>query len=164
MSATTTIDLRVAADEDAGAVIDLVARCFADYPGCVMDLPGLDADLPQVATRFREAGGCFWVAEEAGRILGCIGYAPGVDGIELKRLYVAREARRHGLATRLLGLVLDAARRHRAAAIHLWSDTRFGEAHAFYVRHGFEQTGETRKLHDPSDTTEYAFRRNLVFC
>lgn len=156
------IGVREAAGNDSAAVIDLIARCFADYPGCVMDLPGLDADLPRVAANFREAGGCFWVAERAGRIVGCVGYAPAGAGLELKRLYVDRAARRQGLASRLLARVLEVAMQRRAASIRLWSDTRFAEAHAFYLRHGFVPTGETRKLHDPSDTTEYEFRRDLA--
>ncbi len=154
--------IRDASDADAPAVIALIARCFSDYDGCVMDLPGLDADLPQVARHFRDRGGRFWVAEAAGAIVGCVGYVPAeAETIELKRLYVAPEARRQGLASRLLALVEEAARRHGARSIVLWSDTRFVEAHAFYLAHGFAQTGATRRLDDPSHTTEYAFRRTV---
>ncbi|RMD88303.1 MAG: N-acetyltransferase [Alphaproteobacteria bacterium] len=157
--AAAEVTIREATDADAAGVIALIDSCFSDYDGCVMDLPGLDADLPAVASRFREQGGRFWVAENAGRIVGCVGYVPlDRDTVELKRLYVARTARRQGLASRLLALVRDAARTHGARHIDLWSDTRFVEAHAFYLAHGFSQTGATRKLDDPSDTTEYAFR------
>jgi len=120
--------------------------------------------LPAVASRFEAQGGQFWVAEDpAGRILGSVGYTPkDASAIELKRLYVAPDARRQGLATRLLALVLEAARARAASEIVLWSDTRFGEAHAFYLARGFVQTGESRELNDPSDTTEYAFRLRLT--
>lgn len=156
------IGVREGCDSDAPAAIDLIARCFADYPGCVMDLPGLDADLPQVASHFAAAGGQFWVAEAAGRIVGCAGYAPAGDGrIELKRLYIDHAARRQGLASALLRRVVDAARARGAGEVLLWSDTRFGEAHAFYLAHGFRRTGETRRLNDPSDTTEFCFRMEL---
>ncbi len=156
------LTIREASDADAPAVIALIARCFSDYDGCVMDLPGLDADLPQVARHFRTRGGRFWVAEAAGVIVGCIGQVPiDADRIELKRLYVAPEARRRGLASRLLALVEQAARRHGARWIELWSDTRFVEAHAFYLAHGFVRTGAARTLHDPSHTTEHAFRRKV---
>ncbi|MFQ5347206.1 MAG: GNAT family N-acetyltransferase [Rhodothalassiaceae bacterium] len=153
------VTIREAGDADAPGVIALIDSCFSDYDGCVMDLPGLDADLPAVASHFREQGGRFWIAESGGRIVGCAGYVP-VDrnAVELKRLYVARAARRQGLASRLLALVRDAARTHGARHIDLWSDTRFVEAHAFYLANGFVQTGAMRKLDDPSNTTEYAFR------
>ena len=156
------VSIREASDADAPAVIALIARCFSEYDGCVMDLPGLDADLPRVAHNFRKRGGCFWVAEAAGEIVGCIGHVPiDAERVELKRLYVAPEARRRGLASRLLALVENAARRHGARWIELWSDTRFVEAHAFYLAHGFARTGAARTLDDPSHTTEYAFRRKV---
>lgn len=157
------IALRSATDDDAPQVIDLIAACFADYPGCVMDLPGLDADLPRIASNFREQCGEFWVARAGDRLAGCAGYAPAEDNnIELKRMYVARDMRRRGIATQLLERVLAAAAQRGAAGVVLWSDTRFRAAHRFYSRHGFVQTGRTRDLNDPSGTTEYEFRLPLA--
>jgi len=152
--------IREAMDADSEAVISLIDACFREYDGCVMDLPGLDADLPAVASHFAENGGRFWVLEDrAGHILGCAGFEPKADDvIELKRLYVDPGARRRGIASRLYAQVREVAEARGAAAIELWSDTRFGEAHAFYLAHGFRQTGRTRQLDDPSQTTEYEFR------
>lgn len=156
------IHIRFGRDGDADDVIALVGQCFSAYPGCVLDLPGLDADLPEIAQNFRDQGGLFWVAEEQGRIVGMIGYTPlDRDAVELKRLYVAPEKRRLGLATRLFYLVLDRAEKIAAGRIDLWSDSRFLEAHAFYRRHGFVRPGDRRYLNDPSQTTEYLFRREL---
>ncbi len=156
------IDIRFGRDDDSDGVIALVDQCFSAYPGCVLDLPGLDADLPRIAQNFKAQGGLFWVAEERGEIVGMIGYAPlGDDVIELKRLYVSPMKRRAGLATRLLHLVTDSALKIGARRIDLWSDARFLEAHAFYMRHGFFRPGDTRYLNDPSETTEHLFRRDL---
>jgi len=156
------LQLRPATDDDASQIIDLIAACFADYPGCVMDLPGLDADLPAIASTFHDQNGEFWVVTVGDRIAGCGGYAPVADDwIELKRMYVARNMRRRGIASRLLDCVLAAAARRRASGVLLWSDTRFEAAHKFYSRHGFTQTGRTRELNDPSNTTEYEFRLRL---
>lgn len=126
-------------------------------------MPGLDADLPRVAQHFRNHDGCFWVAEVHGHIVGMIGYVPlGGGAVELKRLYVAPDMRRAGLATRLLSLVVECARSVDASRIDLWSDTRFKEAHAFYLKHGFSLQDQSRFLNDPSHTTEYLFRRELL--
>lgn len=153
---------RPATDADSPRVIEIIDACFQGYPGCVMDLPGLDADLPAVASHFARLGGEFRVAERAGAILGCGGYAPLAHGlVELKRLYVSPDARRLGIASQLLNWVIAAAKARDAREIGLWSDTRFIEAHVFYLRHGFTQTGETRDLDDPSNTTEYRFHRQL---
>ncbi len=170
--------IRPARDEDASAVIALIERCFSDYPGCVMDLPGLDADLPRVASHFAARRGRFWVAERSvaeqpvspadgeavPRIVGCIGHVPLDEErglFELKRLYVHPCARRMGLASRLATLVERTVRELGGREIRLWSDTRFREAHAFYLARGYRRTGRTRDLDDPSNTTEYEFVKIL---
>jgi len=161
---TGQFDIREATDADSEAVIALIGACFRQYDGCVMDLPGLDSDLPAVASHFAQRDGRFWVLEDrSGRILGCAGFEPkAVNVIELKRLYVDPDARRRGIASTLYTLVREVAEARGALAIELWSDTRFSEAHAFYLAHGFRRTGRTRKLDDPSHTTEYQFRLELT--
>lgn len=163
-SRTDAILIREAQVEDSPDIIRIIGACFARYPGCVLDLPGLDSDLPDAAGHFRKAGGVLWIAERLSEVVGCGGYVPCADdpgSIELKRLYVAPHAWRHGIASRLLDRILAKARHLCAKRIILWSDTRFHEAHAFYKRHGFLASGETRRLGDPSDTTEYHFERPL---
>lgn len=165
---TEELVLRPARDDDADGLIALIGGCFAAYEGCVMDLDGIDSELKAIATNFREAGGKFWVLEDAGnanRMAASVGWSPsgsmGAGVIELKRLYVDSDYRRRGIASRLLDLVLDEAREQNASAVDLWSDTRFVEAHAFYRHHGFTQLPETRDLHDPSNSTEFHFIREM---
>ncbi len=184
----TTIDglpVREMRGSDADAVITLVAGAYAEYPGCVLDLPGVDADLPELADRLRAAGGRGWVVTDDDLVVACVGLAPvdrpaverraahtsgdtdprdGDRGtrIELKRLYVAASHRRRGVGRALVELVEHhAVRDHDAVAVELWSDTRFVDAHRLYEACGYVPTGRTRRLHDPSDTTEYEFVRPL---
>ena len=161
--ARTEISIRVGRDEDSEGLIALVGGCFEEYEGCVLDLDGIDADLIAPATAFNGQGGRFWVAAVAGNIVGSIGYTLKDQGatVELKKLYVNHEFRRRGLASRLYDLVHGAAVDHGAKAIDLWSDTRFLEAHAFYLSKGFELLPESRHLNDPSNTTEYHFKLGL---
>lgn len=157
-----TIHIRPAKDSDASALYSLIGEIFSEYQGCVLDPDGLDQDLAQIATHVKERGGEFWVVQKAGEIVGCAGYTVADhETAELKRLYVKKDMRRLGLATRLAGRVFAAARERGAKRIELWSDTRFKEAHGFYRAHGFEPTGETRRLNDPSNTTEYRFIKRL---
>ncbi len=155
--------LRPVRDDDADGLIALVGAAFDEYSGCVLDLPGLDADLVRPATSAAAASTTFWVVEAAGTLVASIGAGPRrEDGtVELKRLYVLPSHRRRGLAQGLVALVEAHARHRGASAIDLWSDTRFTEAHRLYTRLGYIPTGQTRDLHDPSDTTEYHFRRTL---
>lgn len=161
--ARTEISIRVGRDEDSEGLIALVSGCFEEYEGCVLNLDGIDADLIAPATAFNGQGGRFWVAAVGGKIVGSIGYGvkDGGETVELKKLYVNREYRRRGLASRLYDLVHGAAVDHGATTIDLWSDTRFLEAHAFYLSKGFDLQPETRHLNDPSKTTEYHFALRL---
>ncbi|MCH8347800.1 MAG: GNAT family N-acetyltransferase [Proteobacteria bacterium] len=162
MADLTDITIREAVDGDAQGLIALIGEIFSDYDNCVLDLERLDRELLAIDTCIKGLGGKFWVAEYQGEIVASIGYAPKGGGVvELKRLYVARAWRRRGLADRLTGLIYQAAKDLRATAIELWSDTRFVEAHAFYLKHGFEELPETRDLNDPSNSTEYHFIKKL---
>jgi putative acetyltransferase len=149
--------VRPATDTDAAGVIDLIARVFAEYPGCVLDVDREEPELRTPASSFDR----FWVVEEEGAVVACIACALHADDVELEKLYVDRPARGRGLARRLVALVEQAAREHGAGLIELWSDTRFTDAHAMYEHLGYERTGRTRDLHDLSNTSEYHFVKRL---
>ena len=153
--------LRPVRDDDAKAVIELITAVFNEYPGCVMDVEGEMPELLALASHFQQAKGEMWIAERAGTVVGCAGYHPKTGGVELKKLYVAREARGQGIGAALLIQVEEAARRKASLFIEAWSDTRFTTAHAFYKKRGFSRDGRTRALHDKSATIEYYFRKDL---
>lgn len=155
--------LRPAADADSAALITLIGGCFAEYPGCVLDLPGVDAWMSAPATSYAEHGGDIRVVERDGAVVACVGWRADADGtVELKNLYVGAAARRQGMGARLVALVEHAAAVRGASAVTLWTDTRFADAHRLYERLGYVRGPETRDLHDPSDTTEYSYRRALA--
>jgi putative acetyltransferase len=155
--------VRAARDEDAEGLIRLVGACFAEYPNCVLDVDGEIPELRAIATWVAGLGGRFWIAERGGVVAGSAGVTAAAEpgGAELRKLYVAADARRRGLGAQLCGLVEEEARRRAAAFIDLWSDTRFLDAHRLYHRLGYERTGETRELHDLSASVEYRFRKAL---
>jgi putative acetyltransferase len=159
--------VRDAEDGDAEQLIALIGGVFAEYPGCILDVEGELPELLSIATAFRAWGGRFWVAEQEGRVVGCIGArsrggAPERPwSVELCKLYVAREARRRGLGGALCALVEEEARARGAAFVELWSDTRFKDAHRLYERRGYARGPETRELHDRSASVEHFFRLDL---
>lgn len=150
---------------DSDALIALIGGVYAEYPGCVLDLPGIDDDLPRMRAVIDDLGGEFWVVERAGEVVASGGWVPhevdGRPGGELKRLYVRADQRGSGIGRWLVERVETAARHAGVEVIELWSDTRFLDAHRLYTRLGYRPTGETRELHDPSDTTEYRFVKVL---
>ncbi len=158
-----SLPLRAATDDDSAAIVALIGSCFDEYPGCVLDLPGVDAWMRAPASAYDGSGGQLWLVELDGMVVACVGYKPtGPGRVELKSLYVAAAARRRGLGARLVGAVEQAARASGASVVELWSDSRFTDAHRLYERLGYRRGAQTRRLHDPSDTTEYFFVRSLV--
>jgi len=158
-----SFDIRDMRDADGAALIALMERCWADYPGCVLDVEGDSPELWTPASYFTGLGGRGWVAEHSGAIVASIGVAPGsAPGVaELHRLYVDHSARRQGLAKRLVALVEDAARGWDAHTMELWSDVRFTLSHQLYERQGFARQPGTRELDDASKSVEYCFVKPL---
>jgi putative acetyltransferase len=155
------IVVRDALDEDGQAICALIEPIFSEYEGVLFDLEEMP-ELLCIATTFKQAGGAFWCACRDDQVVGCIGWTPATsgNGIELKKLYVAKHERQHGLGRLLAGRVEQDARRGGSDFVELWSDTKFVTAHRFYQQRGYLRGG-TRELHDKSDTVEYFFRLQL---
>ena len=158
--------LRTARNADAHGIIDLVARCYAEYPGCVLDV---DGEEPELRDPERSFSG-FWVLERSGRVLGTVAckiHGPDERGrdergpLELKKLYLDPGIRGAGWARKLVGLIEDQARRRDIQLVELWTDTRFENAHAMYAHLGYTRTDETRELHDRSGTVEYRYEKKV---
>jgi len=150
-------------DEHGPALAALIEPIFLEYEGVLFDLEEMP-ELEHIATTFDEAGGAFYCALRGERLVGCIGWTPAKDGrgIELKKLYVANDQRRAKLGHRLANLVEQAARERHDQFVELWSDVKFAAAHRFYEARGYRRDGNTRELHDKSDTVEYYFRLRLA--
>ena len=162
MSRTSrNLELRPARDSDSAALIDLIARCFAEYPGCVLDVDREEPELRHPATAFE----AFWVLTQDGAVRGCASCgtrsdADGTRWLEIKKVYLDARLRGMGQGRRLIETVEQHARALGIDHIDLWSDTRFETAHAVYEKLGYSRTGEIRELGDLSNTTEYRFEKH----
>ncbi len=155
-------EVRLVRDTDSPGIISLIARCFADYPGCVLDVEGEEPHLLTPEASFER----FWVVEFEGEIVGTIACSQHRDEsghrlLELKKLYLDSEIRGQGLARRLVALVEDYARDQQIETVDLWTDTRFETAHGVYTHFGYTKLPATRELHDKSDTVEYYFKKAM---
>jgi N-acetylglutamate synthase-like GNAT family acetyltransferase len=96
--------LRCARDDDAGAIIALVASVWSEYPDKILVAA---ADMPELltpATSYADRDGRFWVVEAGqaseNQIIGTVALMPSAEPgvVELQKLYVARGIERTGLA------------------------------------------------------------------
>jgi putative acetyltransferase len=156
------IPIRHARDTDATALIALIAAIYAEYPGCVLDVDGEEPELRAPASHARKLGGMWWIAEDAGRIVGSASIMPAGADAELKKLYVAHAMRGRGLGSQLVRLVEEAARERGAQRLVLWTDTRFESAHRLYERLGYIRQPGTRALHDRSASIEFNFIKPIL--
>jgi GNAT superfamily N-acetyltransferase len=151
--------IRPGRDTDGPALIDLIAACWAPYPGCVMDVDGEMPELHALATYYANQGGALWVAEARGAIIGMIATRPAEDGWEICRVYVAPQAHGNGLAHDLLDTAESHAIAGGAKRLFLWSDTRFDRAHRFYEKRSYVREGGVRALRDKSHSLEYGYAK-----
>jgi putative acetyltransferase len=83
----------------------------------------------------------FLLMRDDGAPVGCCALQPnpdsGVEGLELKRMYVVPTSRGHGTANLLLRAAEDLARSLGAAQVYLETGTRQPEAIRFYERNGY---------------------------
>jgi N-acetylglutamate synthase-like GNAT family acetyltransferase len=128
----------VKADEDA-----VLAHILAIQQGefAVPVTPEEQPDLRAVAQVYQSGTGGFWVAEREGRIVGTIGLIGFGDRQgALRKMFVAADARgrEHGVAARLLAMLVDHARAQGIKAITLGTIERLKAAVRFYEKNGFD--------------------------
>ena len=155
--------LRDAVDDDSWELVALIGACWGEYPGCVMDVHGECRDLLAPASAYRAARGWIGVVTDPCGTVVASGAFRRLDAAtaDLERLYVARRWRRRGLAAAIVGELERRAREAGCERMELWSDTRFGSAHALYGRLGYLATGRSRDLADLSGTVEAHFHKDL---
>jgi GNAT superfamily N-acetyltransferase len=117
----------------------LVAAALADL-AVRYEHPSGD-DTPVDPAQFESPDGAFLVAWLDGRPVGCAGWRShnGDSVAEVKRMYVAPEARGRGVALALLRALEDSARTAGRKRIVLETGHRQPEAIALYVKAGYER-------------------------
>ncbi|WP_198517683.1 GNAT family N-acetyltransferase [Microbacterium lacus] len=161
-AATTRRLLTASAIEIAPADPDSAAarRAIAQYYAVLTERFELGFDpattRPASADDLRPPAGRFLIATLKGTVVGCVGVKLHPDGAgEIKRLWVAPEARGMGLGRRLLTAIEDAARqggstivrldtnRSLTDAIQLYRTAGYSEIPSFndepYAHHGFQK-------------------------
>jgi len=140
------IEIRPFSAGDAGAVEALFVRInrLLAPKGMENRFEAYIADeIGRIEDYYAERGGRFWVAADGDRIIGMFGLERhGDDGMELRRMYVAPEARRRGLARRMLALAEDHCREAGVGEMHLSTAEIQKAAIALYEACGYRRVRE----------------------
>lgn len=92
---------------------------------------------------FAPPSGTFVIVRLNGKLVGCGGFkAMPPDAAYLKRMWVAREARGHGLGKRLLKALEDRARDLGHRKMRLETHRSLGEAQHLYRSHGYDEVAQ----------------------
>ena len=130
--------IRAAHAGDAAAVRGVVNATLAEY-GIAADPAGTDRDLADLDAFYFSRGGGFIVAVAPdGRVVGSCGIAPLEGGTwDLRKMYLAPEARGQGLGKRLLARILSFAKGKGATRVELETASVLKEAISLYEKAGF---------------------------
>jgi ribosomal protein S18 acetylase RimI-like enzyme len=133
--------IRGATEADLPALVALLAD---DVLGAGRESPG-DPDYAAAFSAMAAQGGNFMlVAEEAGRVVGCLQLTliPGLSRrgmlrAQIESVRVAADARGRGLGEALVQDAIARARAAGAGLVQLTTDLAREDAHRFYERLGF---------------------------
>lgn len=103
----------------------------------------LTEEIDRIDDYYGARHGAFYVARASGRLVGMFGLeAAGEGAMELRRMYVDPDARRHGIARTMLAFAEDEARRLGAREMVLSTSEIQNEALAFHRASGYRETRE----------------------
>lgn len=149
------------AERHVAGIQALIGSVFAEYR-MTFDLADYDADLTCIDTKYRDAGGAFWVLEDEGRVVGTVAIVPlSSDEVEIKRVYLDPSLRGRGWGRALMEQTLAWARERGYRHARLWSDVRLTRGHVMYERLGFVRTGR-RECTDIDRSIEHGYERPIT--
>jgi putative acetyltransferase len=124
---------------DEQALFEFFRAVFADL-GFTFDLLNKDADLSRIPEVYQTNGGIFLLARHGGCIVGSVATRKIAQGTgEVKRFYVRKEHRHHGVGTLLLSRALDHARAQPWVSIRLDTSSQLTAATSLFRKHGFKE-------------------------
>jgi GNAT superfamily N-acetyltransferase len=144
------IEVRAFAAEDAVQVRELFIKvnrllappelkeAFEEYIAL-----SLREEIDRIAHYYTERDGGFWVAMDASRVVGTFGLEPSsATAMELRRMYVAPDARRRGIARTMLRHAEEECRRRNRSNLELSTSELQGEALSLYRGAGYQMIRE----------------------
>jgi predicted N-acetyltransferase YhbS len=114
-----TLILRTATAEDSAALAATIAAAFAQYRGRLVPESGAFRETPAAIAMELAHGADAIIAEQNGKVVGCVMLKPMEGDLYFGRLSVVPAARGGGIARRLIEAVEGEARRRGAGGVRL---------------------------------------------
>ncbi|WP_315853079.1 GNAT family N-acetyltransferase [Rhizobium terricola] len=142
-----------------GDLLELILRAFA-YMDWRIDPPSSAHRLTPALLKEKASQECAFVAQDGGRLAGCIFLKPEPDALYIGKLAVEPTMQGRGIGRRLLVTAEATAREHGLKALRLETRIELIENHRVFSGWGFHKTAENR--HAGFDrTTSIEMRREL---
>lgn len=137
---------------------DALQEVYREY-GFTYDPEGYHKDL-------FDLNGCypngFWVATDStGYVLGGAGLKRDGDSFEVARMYVRPSARRLGIGSGLMHILIREAHFQGHAKLNIWTDVAFNDAHRLYQKFGATTVSERICPGDPDAACEHGMILHL---
>ncbi len=134
--------IRLIRPADNPAVAQIIRQVMTEFGavGCGFSIE--DSEVDSMYEAYSTSGSAFYVIEHNNRLQGCGGIAPltaGEPGVcELRKMYFLQELRGSGLGSRLLAILLKAARDAGYTNCYLETMDNMSRARQLYLKHGFQ--------------------------
>jgi GNAT superfamily N-acetyltransferase len=161
------IEIRPFNSEDAAQVRDLFVRvnrllapphmmqAFEDYIAT-----SLKEEIGQISSYYSRKQGGFWVAVEGEKVVGMFGLEPSsTEAMELRRMYVDPDARRRGIARKMLSFAEDECRRRNRLRMDLSTSELQGDALSLYRNTRYQLVREEVAIEANNKTLGGGIRR-----
>ncbi len=134
--------IRLIRPEDNPAVAHIIRQVMTEFGavGCGFSIE--DTEVDAMFEAYPAPASIFFVIEQHDRLLGCGGVGPLAGGgpglCELRKMYFLDELRGAGLGSRLLEILLDAARDAGYTSCYLETMDNMSGARKLYLKYGFK--------------------------
>jgi GNAT superfamily N-acetyltransferase len=162
-----SINIRPFTVDDAAQVRDLFIRVnrllapphmMEAFEGYIAN--SLKEEIDRISDYYGEKQGGFWVAVDGTQVVGMFGLEPSsADAMELRRMYVAPDVRRRGIAREMLQFAEHECRRCNRPRMDLSTSELQGDALSLYRNTGYQLVREEVALAVNNKTIGGGIRR-----
>ena len=138
MTSPSPLQLRVAAKDDAEAITTLINVAFRGAEEFFIDDDRIDLESVQ---KLISDTGEFLLAEESGRLIGCVSIEPREEGTYLGLLSVDPTIQQSGIGSRLVTFAEQRCRERRSKFIEIYIVNVRLDLPNFYKKRGWVETG-----------------------